>query len=238
LAEANSAHWTIFAPSAKGISHLSFCFASLRVSKIWLILRIAIGPQLSRPYCLSLAGHTRIGRIVALVCFLSETNGILVRRLMSDNLGGYRTDGLDRPAAKLRRGHVALAGKSRRRLVWWKKLGFSLVATVGFFLILEAVLAVAGMRPVLYDEDPYVGFSSTVPLFVERTGEDGIRVMATTENRLHLFNPQQFPVRKSPGACRIFCLGGSTTYGHPYVDSTSFGGWLGEFLPTGRAGGK
>jgi tetratricopeptide (TPR) repeat protein len=119
---------------------------------------------------------------------------------------------------------------SRRPLVWWKKLGFSLVATVSFFLILEAVLAVSGVRPLLYDEDPYVGFSSTVPLFVERTGEDGIRVMATAENRLHLFNRQQFPVRKSPGTYRIFCLGGSTTYGHPYVDSTSFAGWLREFL--------
>jgi hypothetical protein len=125
---------------------------------------------------------------------------------------------------------VAASG-SRRRLVWWKKVGFSLIATVGFFLILEAVLAVAGVRPLLYDEDPFVGFSGVVPLFVERTGEDGIRVMATAENRLHLFNRQQFPVRKSPGTTRIFCLGGSTTYGHPYVDSTSFAGWLREFLP-------
>ena len=29
----------------------------------------------------------------------------------------------------------------------------------------------------------------------------------------------------------MFCLGGSTTYGHPYTHSTSFCGWLGEYLP-------
>ncbi|MCL4203338.1 MAG: tetratricopeptide repeat protein [Pirellulaceae bacterium] len=127
------------------------------------------------------------------------------------------------------RGTAAIA--PRRQLAWWKKLVFSLVATVGFFLILEAVLAVVGTRPLLYDEDPYVGFSNVVPLFVERTDEGGNRVMETADNRLHLFNRQQFPARKSPGTYRIFCLGGSTTYGHPYVDSTSFAGWLREFLP-------
>jgi tetratricopeptide (TPR) repeat protein len=38
-------------------------------------------------------------------------------------------------------------------------------------------------------------------------------------------------VHKAPNTFRIFCLGGSTTYGHPYFDSTSFSGWLRELLP-------
>ncbi|TXT20083.1 MAG: hypothetical protein FD138_4273, partial [Planctomycetota bacterium] len=40
------------------------------------------------------------------------------------------------------------------------------------------------------------------------------------------FNLQKFPVRKTARSYRIFCLGGSTTYGHPYDDQTSYVGWL------------
>jgi hypothetical protein len=45
-----------------------------------------------------------------------------------------------------------------------------------------------------------------------------------------LFNAQQFPREKAPRTTRIFCLGGSTTYGRPYDDTTSFAGWLRELL--------
>src|SRR5690606_36651928 len=41
---------------------------------------------------------------------------------------------------------------------------------------------------------------------------------------------QSFPARKQPGTFRIFTLGGSTTYGHPWRASTSFSGWLRELL--------
>ena len=37
--------------------------------------------------------------------------------------------------------------------------------------------------------------------------------------------------RQAPETYRIFCLGGSTTYGRPYNDTTSFAGWLRELLP-------
>ena len=55
--------------------------------------------------------------------------------------------------------------------------------------------------------------------------------MVTAENKLSLFNAQHFPRKKAAGTFRIFCLGGSTTYGHPYDDKTSFPGWLRELLP-------
>ncbi len=54
--------------------------------------------------------------------------------------------------------------------------------------------------------------------------------MVTAEGKLTLFNPQSFPMRKG-GATRVFCVGGSTTFGRPYDDTTSFCGWLRELLP-------
>ncbi|MFC1637298.1 hypothetical protein ACFL5Z_20960 [Planctomycetota bacterium] len=117
------------------------------------------------------------------------------------------------------------------RLSLWKRIFFAAVTVAAFFALVEIVLAVLGVRPVLYDKDPYVGFSSTIPLFVEQAGPDGKKVMVTAENKLGLFNPQQFPAGKAPDTYRIFCMGGSTTFGRPYDDTTSFCGWLRVMLP-------
>lgn len=125
-------------------------------------------------------------------------------------------------------------GTARRR-PWWKKLVFACVATVGFFMLLELVLTAAGVQPVNSLEDPYVGFASYSPLFVEKTDARGRAVMATAENKSTWFNPQEFPPTKPDGTYRIFTLGGSTTYGRPYNDTTSFSGWLREFLPEADA---
>lgn len=118
-----------------------------------------------------------------------------------------------------------------RHLPWWKKLLFSLLVTVGFFVALELLLALGGVRPVLRDEDPFVGFAARIPLFVEQADADGRVWMVTAENRRALFNLQRFPQEKAAGTFRVFCLGGSTTYGHPYDDTVSFAGWLRELLP-------
>jgi len=112
-----------------------------------------------------------------------------------------------------------------------KKLAFAAITVVLLFAAVEAMLALVGVRPVLYDEDPYVGFSSRIPLFVEETAADGSSVMVTAENKLALFNRQRFSRRKPAGTYRIFCMGGSTTFGRPYDDMTSFCGWLREMLP-------
>lgn len=111
-----------------------------------------------------------------------------------------------------------------------RKIAFAVVAVVLFLAVLEGVLALCGVRPQLYEKDPHVGFSSQTPLFVEETGHSGTVVLRTARNRLEFFNPQWFPKIKAPGAYRIFSMGGSTTYGHPYADSTSFSGWLREYL--------
>ncbi len=112
-----------------------------------------------------------------------------------------------------------------------KKLVFAVFTVVSILTAAEVLLALAGVRPALYDEDPYVGFSSHIPLFVEETSSDGGAIMVTADNKLSLFNSQRFVREKADGTRRIFCMGGSTTFGRPYDDMTSFCGWLREMLP-------
>jgi len=113
----------------------------------------------------------------------------------------------------------------------WKKALFALTITVFFFVVCEVLLALCGVRPVLYDEDPFVGFASHIPLFVEQPQDEGEPLMVTAKNKRTYFNHQKFSRQKAPGVFRIFCVGGSTTYGRPYEDLTSFSGWLRELLP-------
>ena len=117
------------------------------------------------------------------------------------------------------------------KLPVWKRMLFAALTVGALFALTEIVLAIFGVRPVLYDRDPYVGFSSYNPLFVERTGPNGKKIMVTAENKVGLFNPQQFSTSKSSDTYRIFCMGGSTTFGRPYDDATSFCGWLRAILP-------
>jgi tetratricopeptide (TPR) repeat protein len=121
-------------------------------------------------------------------------------------------------------------GAEPPRLAVWKKLLFSLAAVCLFFLACELILYACGVRPQAYSEDPFVGFSSFLPLFEEKT-ENGKTFCVTAANKLRWFNPQRFPKDKPAGTYRIFCMGGSTTYGHPYTDSVSFTAWLREMLP-------
>ncbi len=116
-----------------------------------------------------------------------------------------------------------------------RKILMSIAVTVVFFLLLEGVLAIVGVRAESYADDPYVGFSSSSRLFVETAAGDGGLELVTAENKLSLFNPQRFPADKGD-AFRIFCVGGSTTFGRPYDDTTSFCGWLRELLPIADPG--
>ena len=111
-----------------------------------------------------------------------------------------------------------------------RKILMSVTVTVVFFLLLEGLLALIGVRAEPYADDPYVGFSATSRLFVEEPSKDGVPELVTAENKRTLFNPQRFAAGKGD-AYRIFCVGGSTTFGRPYDDVTSFCGWLRELLP-------
>jgi len=107
---------------------------------------------------------------------------------------------------------------------------FTLIIVAAFFGVMEVVLAVAGVRPLLLTEDPFVGFAENVPQFVPGTRPDGTPVLRTARNKRSLFNYQEFPREKRPDSYRIFCMGGSTTYGRPYFDEVSFCGWLRAYL--------
>ncbi len=113
----------------------------------------------------------------------------------------------------------------------WKRALFVALTLVGFFALLETALAVAGIEPVLHNKDPFVGFSSNIPLFVEEQDPGGETYLVTAPNKSEWFNLQRFPRDKPPDTLRVFSVGGSTTYGRPYTDMASFSGWLRELLP-------
>jgi Flp pilus assembly protein TadD len=104
------------------------------------------------------------------------------------------------------------------------------VASV-FFILVEVILMASGIEPMYDRTDPSVGFSGYAPLFTNQTKANGVQVYQTAHNKFRWFNLQTFPENKAKGTTRIFCVGGSTTYGRPYNDLTSFCGWLRQYLP-------
>ena len=117
----------------------------------------------------------------------------------------------------------------KSRLSLRKKLVYSFITTLLFFAVLESGLALVGIEPAIDTSDPFVGFEGSSPLFVVDSADPSRMVTAT--DKLAYFNKQSFSRRKADGTRRVFCLGGSTTYGRPYDDATSFVGWLRELLP-------
>ena len=116
-----------------------------------------------------------------------------------------------------------------RPIALHKKLAFSLAVFITFFAVIEGALRLLDIGRPETPQDPFLGFAGAAPLFVEQVSEGECR-RVTAPAKLTWFNEQSFPCRKSPGTKRIFCLGGSTTYGRPYDDRTSFSGWLRAFL--------
>jgi tetratricopeptide (TPR) repeat protein len=121
----------------------------------------------------------------------------------------------------------------RRRSSRGRRALLQIAAGFGALLLLEGALRLAGWAPPSDLADPYVGFTSTSPLFVP---DDSGERLVTAPGRSNHFNAQSFPRVKPSGTTRIFCLGGSTTYGRPYTDSTSFPGWLRALLPAAAPG--
>ncbi len=113
-----------------------------------------------------------------------------------------------------------------------KKAFFSALTLLALFSGVEGILWLIGVKPSLVEEDPFMGFSTKVSTFIEkRDKESGERLLVTAGNKLDFFNRQIFSSNKSENTYRIFCVGGSTTFGRPYDHRTSFSGWLAKFLP-------
>ncbi len=85
------------------------------------------------------------------------------------------------------------------------------------------------VEPLALSRDGMMGFSPGSPLFVPSPSAPESLVTAPAKRKP--FNIQSFPRVKAPGTKRIFCLGGSTTYGRPFDDRASFCNWLRQLLP-------
>ncbi|MBI4963508.1 MAG: tetratricopeptide repeat protein [Desulfomonile tiedjei] len=102
---------------------------------------------------------------------------------------------------------------------------FGLLVCLVFFAVLEAILRVWDLPTMDPAEDPYVGFSATKPLYEVKEG-----IASTADYKLKAFNQASFSVPKRPNTMRVFCFGGSTTYGHPFDARSSFSRWLEDLL--------
>ncbi|MEQ9411598.1 MAG: tetratricopeptide repeat protein [Fuerstiella sp.] len=126
-----------------------------------------------------------------------------------------------------------ISAPRRPKIRTYRKLAFSLLVCTVVFVLLEAGLRLADIGAPVADADQLAGFSGRSPVFVQVTSEDGRCRMRTAERKLEWFNLQEFACEKSAETKRIFCLGGSTTYGRPYDDTTSFSGWLRALIAAG-----
>ncbi|MEM7482796.1 MAG: tetratricopeptide repeat protein [Acidobacteriota bacterium] len=115
---------------------------------------------------------------------------------------------------------------SRRGL----SLAFGLGLALALLVVLEGVLALAGLGGEEVGDDPFVGFAPGSDLFERVRDDDGRAWWSTRPAKLAFFNAQRFPVDKASGAYRVFTLGGSTTAGRPYDHHVAFAAWLERFL--------
>ena len=122
-------------------------------------------------------------------------------------------------------------GSSNGRGHAWTNALLVVLSPIVFLGLLEATLVILGVEPKTLAEDPFIGFASYAPLFVEDPRAGEMASLVTAPSKRGFFNLQSFPEQKSEGAYRIFTLGGSTTYGRPYDDRTSFSGWLPGPMP-------
>ncbi len=117
-----------------------------------------------------------------------------------------------------------------KRLSRRKKFFFAAITVAFFFVGIETLLKIVGVEPEPL-RDPYVGFASYSPVMERSQAEDGREVLMTAAAKQVWFNAQTVPLHKSAGTRRIVCVGGSTTYGRPLADPTSYSGYLRKLLP-------
>jgi len=132
-------------------------------------------------------------------------------------------------AKKARAGAAARTQSVRRNIPLARKLGYGLLVTVVLFAGVEILLRAMGFSPDPARPDPVLDLAAAEPVFRPAAGGDG-QTLTTAPRKLPYFNLQRFESQKPEGYIRVFCLGGSTTYGRPYDDTTSFTAWLREFL--------
>jgi tetratricopeptide (TPR) repeat protein len=105
-------------------------------------------------------------------------------------------------------------------------VSFGIVVLVVAIAALEVALRLRHYGEAHTRPDPFVGFERVHRLFHRSENELGDQVYTTCSNRLTFFNQQRFAANKRAGTYRIFCLGGSSTYGRPYRWETAYPRWL------------
>lgn len=108
----------------------------------------------------------------------------------------------------------------------WRAIGFRVAAmSLGLlpFVLIELALRAFGFGHPNWQDDPFVGFSETRPLFI-RNGTAN-RFEIAPSKRVH-FYPESFTITKPQREFRIFCIGDSTVQGNPWTTETSFTTWL------------
>ena len=121
------------------------------------------------------------------------------------------------PASRHAHGGTSFQRGWRRTLA---RLGLVLLGVLPL-VALEGALRLWDAGSPAAQADPLAGFNGQMPLF-ERQGE----VYRTVHARESFFNAQEFAAVKPANGFRVFCFGGSTVYGHPYLSDTAFPKWL------------
>lgn len=119
---------------------------------------------------------------------------------------------------------------ARPPVSWWKKLVFSLVVCAFFFGVAELILWAAGMPTQIEREDPFRGFSGLLSVFQK----DGDVYRTRRALAGGVFNDQAFLADKPTNGLRLFCLGGSSSYGYPWGAEAAFTCIVGEALGEGH----
>ena len=107
-----------------------------------------------------------------------------------------------------------------------RKIVLACVVCVGFFAALEGILWLAGVDTVIEREDPFRGFSRLVRVFQR----DGQTYRTRPDEQFKTFNNQAFAADKPGNGVRLFCLGGSSSYGYPWNAQAAFTAVLGDVL--------
>lgn len=104
--------------------------------------------------------------------------------------------------------------------------------TLALLAMIETGLAMAGVRGLVADHDPFRGFSRRIRVFA--TDRDRGVYVTPPASVARSFNHQEFRLDKPPNGFRIFTLGGSSAYGFPWGADIAFTKVLGDALRASR----